>query len=279
MDIKIFRRRFRLSVNTILILINVLVFIILSIVFSVNPNSSIMNYIALRPADILQGKHLWTFLTSMFSHTYFWHLAFNMISLFFVGILLERILGPKRYLWFYLISGLFAGLVFVLLSGFFGTTFLGAKIFGNPTIMGIGASGAIFGLLGILAVLTPKNKVSLIAGPLIAIILDSFLISAFPNSAITNVFGFIFTIYIFFSLFTILSFNPKIIRFSLPVNMPFWLLPIVAIIPLVIAGLFVQLPIANSAHFGGLIAGMAYGFYLKYKFPNKTKIISKIFSR
>ena len=47
--------------------------------------------------------------------------------------------------------------------------------------------------------------------------------------------------------------------------MPFWFLPIVAIVPLVIIGLFIELPIGNTAHLGGLIAGFAYGYYLKQK--------------
>ena len=155
-------RKFHLSVNTILILINILMFILLSILVAINPN--FINYFAITPSLILHGKYLWTFLTSMFSHVYFWHLAFNMISLFFVGILIERILGPRRYLFFYLAAGLFAGLIFVFLAGFFGTSILGASLFGNPNVSGLGASGAIFGLVGLLAVLTPKNSVYLITG-------------------------------------------------------------------------------------------------------------------
>jgi membrane associated rhomboid family serine protease len=270
------RKFFHLSVNTILILINVAMFILLSILISINP--ALVNYFALNPSNILHGQYLWTFLTSMFSHIYFWHLAFNMISLFFVGILIERILGPKRYLFFYTAAGLFAGIVFVLLAGFFGTSQLGASLFGSPSIAGLGASGAIFGLVGLLAVLTPKNRVSLIAGPLIAIILESVL-SNFLSSTIIGTIDLIVTFYVFLSLFAMFSTNKFLRKIVIPLNMPFWILPIVAIVPLVIIGLFVPLPIANSAHFGGLIFGLAYGLYLKYKFPKKTQMISKIFSR
>jgi membrane associated rhomboid family serine protease len=39
-----------------------------------------------------------------------------------------------------------------------------------------------------------------------------------------------------------------------------------------------QIPIGNTAHLGGLVVGLIYGFYLKKKYPNKIKRISKIFS-
>lgn len=270
------RRKFHLSVNTILILINILMFIILSILIPTNPN--FINYFGLNPSSILHGEYLWTLLTSMFSHVQFWHIAFNMISLFFVGILVERIIGPKRYLLFYLTAGLFAGLVFVLLAGFFGNSIIGAKLFGSSNIIGIGASGAIFGLIGLLAVLTPKNRVYLIAGPLIAIILES-IFTNFLSSSLSNTLDLIVTIYVFFSIFAMFSPNNFLRKLVVPLDMPFWILPIVTIIPLILIGLFVSLPIGNSAHFGGLVFGLTYGAYLKYKFPKKTRVISKIFSK
>ncbi len=41
---------------------------------------------------------------------------------------------------------------------------------------------------------------------------------------------------------------------------------------------YAGLPIGNSAHLGGFVTGLAYGLYLKYKFPNKTKLIREHFS-
>lgn len=275
------RRKFKLSVTSILIIINVVVFIGLLIAgFSdVNCGGNVCKYVALQPSSILQGSNIWTLLTSIFVHANFTHILFNMISLFFVGTLLERILGRRRFLAFYLVAGLFASVVFTLLAGFLGGSLLGGKFFGDPSVYGVGASGAIFGLVGVLAVLTPKNKISLIAGPLIAIILDSIITSAIPNSGIASALSILFTIYVFFSIFAMFSFNRTLYKFAVPLNMSFWLLPVVAIVPLVIIGLFVELPIANSAHFGGLIAGITYGFYLRHKFPRKTKMISRLFSK
>jgi len=268
-------RLFNCNITFILIIINVVVFlvtIILTTIFGFN-----FDFLALKPGDIIQGKNLWTLITSMFMHGNFAHLFFNMISLFFVGTLLEKIIGKKRFFLFYIISGLFAGLFFALLSGFFGGGIIGEKIFGNPMTFGVGASGAIFGLVGILAVLIPKKKIYLIGGPLIAITAQAIFESLFPANPLSNILNLAISIYIFFSIFSIFSFNPKFKKFAIPIEMPFWLIPIIAIVPLIVIGLFVELPIGNMAHLGGLIAGLSYGFYLKSKYKKKTEYIQQIF--
>ncbi len=264
------------SMTSILIFINVIAFVLFTILTltGVIP----FDYIALKPANIVQGKALWTFITSMFMHAGFTHLFFNMISLFFIGTFVEKIIGRKRYTWFYLISGLVAGLFFVFLAYFFGNSVLGAKIFGSPDISGVGASGAIFGLLGLLAVLIPNKKVYLIAGPLIAIIIQAILSTLYPLSPFLGIVSSLITVYIFVSIFTMFSFNENTRKISLPLEMPFWLLPIIAIIPLVIIGLFVPLPIGNTAHLGGLLTGIFYGIYLKNKYKRKTQYLNRHFN-
>ena len=127
--------------------------------------------------------------------------------------------------------------------------------------------------------LTPKNKVYLIAGPLIAIILQSILSIFIKSEAILNILGVILTVYILISLFSMFSFNRKLSKISLPIKMSFWLLPIVAIIPLIVIGLFFKLPIGNMAHLGGYIAGMIYAMYLKKKYKKKTQLIARYFSK
>lgn len=260
-----------LSVNTLLILINVIAFIVFSLLIS----SKILSwdFIAIKPSNILQGKYLWTFITSMFMHANFFHLLVNVFSLFFVGSIVEKIIGRKRYFWFYIISGIFAGLFYSLFAYFLGGGLLGARIFGSPDTLALGASGAIFGLVGFLAILIPNKKVYLIAGPLIVIILQAIFNVLFPSSSIMNVLDIFITIYIFWAIFSMLSFNEKTRKISVPIEMPFWLLPIVAIIPLIIIGLFVELPIGNTAHLGGLIVGVIYGLFLRTKYKNKINYI------
>jgi membrane associated rhomboid family serine protease len=143
------------NVNIALITINILVFIIFSILISkgILPIDSI----AIKPSNVLQGKYLWTFLTSIFMHAGFFHLFVNMLSLVFVGPLIERIVGKRRYILFYLLSGIFAGLFFVLMSLIF---------VGDFEAYAVGASGALFGLIGLLMVLTPNLPVYLMFVPI-----------------------------------------------------------------------------------------------------------------
>jgi len=145
----------RFSVTTNLILINIFSFIAFKILISLRILS--LDDIALNPHNILQGKYLWTILTSMFMHAGIFHIFVNMLSLFFVGVLIEKILGRKRYFYLYMVSGLFASLFFVL------------SAFVLPSDMlayAVGASGAIFGLLGILMILTPELPVYLLFVPI-----------------------------------------------------------------------------------------------------------------
>jgi len=98
----------------------------------------------------LAGHNLWTFFTSMFMHAGFGHLLVNMISLMFIGNFVEKLIGKKRFLGLYFVGGLFAGVLFVLIAFFTGIDF---------NVYAVGASGAIFALGGLLAVLTPKLPV------------------------------------------------------------------------------------------------------------------------
>ena len=88
-----------------------------------------------------------------------------MFVLFSLGSLCEKIIGRKRFFWFYLISGFFAGILSVLLSGFFGNTELGVRIFGSPDIFMMGASGAIFAIAGLYMILLPNIRFMIIFLP------------------------------------------------------------------------------------------------------------------
>tara|TARA_Y100000310_G_scaffold220270_2_gene221767 strand:+ start:5102 stop:5773 length:672 start_codon:yes stop_codon:yes gene_type:complete len=214
-----------LSVTSWLILANV-VFFVVAMIFLLIYGEQVFNYIALRPVDIIQGKYLWTFLTSMFMHAGFLHLFINMFVLFSLGSFCEKIIGRKRFFWFYIISGLVAGGLFVLLAGLYGEGEFGARVFGSVLIPAVGASGAIFAIAGLFMILLPKLKFSII-----------FL--------------------------------------------PFFSLPAYIMIPLVLfltwgvsAG--TGLPLGNTAHFGGFMAGVIYGLYLRKKYSRKVARLNRM---
>ncbi len=143
-----FEKFSNLSLTTQLILINVLCFVLFFILIGTNIIS--WDYIAINPASILNGLYLWTFITSMFMHGGIFHLFVNMLSLFFVGSLIEKIIGRKRYFWFYILAGLFSGILFVVSPFVFP---------GDLNTYAVGASGALFGLIGVLVLLTPNLPV------------------------------------------------------------------------------------------------------------------------
>lgn len=90
----------------------------------------------------VQEGAYWELLTSMFAHVQPLHLGFNMLALWFLGPQLEQVLGRARFLAVYFLAG-FAGSVSVYwLSNEYSAT--------------LGASGAIFGLMGALVVLSLK---------------------------------------------------------------------------------------------------------------------------
>jgi hypothetical protein len=146
-----------MSITGILICINVIFFLIVAPFWVLGVD--IENFIAIKPSNILALKYLWTPLTSMFMHSKYLiiHLFVNMLSLFFVGSFIEKILGRTRYLWFYLFSGIFAGLFYVAVSYFTGT---------NLQTPAVGASGAIFALVGLLVLLTPNLPVMIFFIPI-----------------------------------------------------------------------------------------------------------------
>jgi membrane associated rhomboid family serine protease len=268
------KKRFSVKATYLLIAINVAVFFAILIAKAFFP--SIISYLALTPIMIIHGQYLWTLITSVFVHATFTHLFFNMISLFFLGNLVEKIIGKKRFILFYLISGILAGLFFSLLAGFFGIGIF-EKIFGSSVSSGVGASGAIFALVGVLAILIPNKKIYLIAGPLIAIIAESVLGFFIPNNPLLEILDILISIYVIFSMFSVISFNSKVQKYAIPVEISFRLVPVISIVPLIIIGLFVPLPIGNMAHLGGFLAGIIYGVYLKGKYKTKTKYVRQYF--
>jgi membrane associated rhomboid family serine protease len=160
-----------------------------------------MAYLAFTPAAALSMP--WTFITSVFMHGGIAHLFFNMFALFMFGPLLEQKIGSKRFLGLYLATGVIGNLGYLAY----------AYTMGNPLIPGVGASGAIYGLLGALAVLEP---------------------------------------------------NLTIIAYPFFIPLPLWMAAIGWVV-FEFAFLGAADLVGRAAHLAGIVAGAAYGQFLKKK--------------
>ena len=159
------RRRFPI-VTAIIVLINILVFLFELSILLTGGQEGLSNFFksyGAVPAAILSGQNIripfyLTLFTSMFVHAGIAHLGFNMLYLSAFGDNVEDRLGHLNYLVFYLLSGLAA-------------TF--AQIAINPAaeIPGVGASGAIAGVLAGYILFFPKGivRMLLFLGPFITI--------------------------------------------------------------------------------------------------------------
>jgi len=101
----------------------------------------VYGYLALNPDYLLQRP--WTLITHMFVHASFDHLFWNMLFLFFFGMELERRVGEGKFLQIFMLSGIVAALAQLLVS--------------HASL--VGASGALYGVLGCLAIIAPEIRV------------------------------------------------------------------------------------------------------------------------
>jgi membrane associated rhomboid family serine protease len=98
------------------------------------------------PATIVAGHHWVTILTAMFMHAGWMHIIGNMVFLWAFGPEVEDAMGPLWYLAFYLLSGLAASLAQIALMP-------------SSTILNLGASGAIAGVMGAFLVTYPRDRI------------------------------------------------------------------------------------------------------------------------
>ena len=143
---KFLRKPFKYTYkNAVLViaLINVAVFILTSLF------RNLSTYLGLVPILVVEAQTYWQFFTYQFVHGDFFHLAFNMLALFFFGVPVERKIGTKEFILYYLLIGTIGGIL----------SFLVYAATGFYTITLIGASGAIFGVLLLYAVLYPNSVI------------------------------------------------------------------------------------------------------------------------
>jgi membrane associated rhomboid family serine protease len=142
----IIRRPFKYtSVHITLYLagVNIIVFIMTSLI----PQLEVI--LSLYPPAFFYGKMYWQLITYMFVHGNLEHIFFNMFGLIMFGLAVERTVGSKEFLLYYLVCGTVSGafsLIVFMLTGHYNVSL-------------IGASGAVYAVLFAFAVVYPRSKV------------------------------------------------------------------------------------------------------------------------
>jgi len=103
----------------------------------------------------IKGFQIWRFITFQFLHVDFGHLLFNSIAIYFFGAFVEQQLRSRAFLAFYLLCGGAGALGYAVL----------VSINSDPDIGVVGASGGIFGILAVAALIAPDMRVQLLFPP------------------------------------------------------------------------------------------------------------------
>lgn len=133
-----------LKATRLLIGLNLLIFIIMvcsGLGFISFSGEELLKWGANYRPLVAEGQY-WRLFTCMFLHGGLMHVLFNMYGLFFVGIFLEPLIGSKKYIFAYIITGLLSSL---------------ASVWWHPATVSVGASGAIFGMYGVFFALLTLN--------------------------------------------------------------------------------------------------------------------------
>ena len=152
---------FKLTSIWVIIAVNFLLLIVTAIV------PKLIFLLGLQPASFLHQP--WTIVTNLFIHAGLWHIIANMLTLYFFGTYLSRLVGEGRFLIVYFGGGILGNILFIFLA--------------SPFSIAVGASGAVFALGGALAVMRPKLRVFVFPIPapipLWAAVIGGFLIISF----------------------------------------------------------------------------------------------------
>lgn len=163
-----------------LILINVIMFVA-TLGAAYGMNIDLVRWLGLFYIDS-DAFQPYQFVTSMFMHGGIMHIAFNMYGLWLFGSILERVWGPKRFLFYYLFTGLGAAALWMGVTAWEVYDLSGAIMANGTDLSGlsestmnslgniyytpvVGASGAIFGILLAFGVLFPNTELMLLFVP------------------------------------------------------------------------------------------------------------------
>lgn len=150
----------RFSVTNTLLIINAVVFLVRALLKARPATFSMDHYLGLSLDGLRQG-YLWQLLSFQFLHGGIFHLLLNSWGIYVFGPPVEYAMGRGRFLWLYLLSGLFGGLVHVL-GSFLLPNHFGALMVGSTTVYipVVGASAGLFGLIAAFATLFPRQELT-----------------------------------------------------------------------------------------------------------------------
>ena len=147
------------------------------------PGGELAGWLAFQPLHFLRG-FLWLPFTYMFLHANLMHIFFNMLWLFFFGPDVERGLGTRQFLWFYVLCGALGVLA----------TLVPLALQSGVLVSVTGASGAVMGVTVAYAFLNPEKKfmlfplpIEITAWALVVIVLVMNVISAVQGGGNTSV--------------------------------------------------------------------------------------------
>ena len=160
-----------------IIYVNILMYL-LTIVLYISQSINLEDLLGMHYVGSVGFYKPWQLLTHFFMHQtlvldpygkfvgpYFYHILFNMFALFTFGNILEKIWGPKRFLFFYLFCGFGAAIVHQISVAIPVYQHYGTLFIHEDVSNAIGASGAIFGLLVAFALLFPNTELQLLFIP------------------------------------------------------------------------------------------------------------------
>ena len=136
------------------------VIFILAFMFDKNIFNNVVVDLGCRPGHILSlSPKIYTIVTHMYIHGGILHLIMNMIFLMLIGIPFEERVGSKKFVFIYFGAGILGILLNAMITYSYPSL--------SPDVIGIGASGAIFGIMGAYAFLYPRDEIIAPLGPII----------------------------------------------------------------------------------------------------------------
>lgn len=132
-----------------LLIVNTAIFVVTYLGHGVGVVREASGLMALTPRAVVELFMVWQLATYMFLHGGFSHILWNMLALWMFGADIERVWGRTRFLKYYFVCGIGAGVCVVAAN----------YLVGTPEVATIGSSGAIFGVLLAYAMLFPTRTI------------------------------------------------------------------------------------------------------------------------